>query len=118
MHEPSTRGAAPAWRLSPEDSRLAAALLATLAACTLDFSKLAEDVASELACIHCTVVVWLHAHQPGFTTALLTTVTRLGGADLLLAVTLLAALALALRRRVAHAALMGASAHGECSCWY
>jgi membrane-associated phospholipid phosphatase len=109
----STGGAAPAWRLSPESTRLATPLLATLAACTLAFSKLAEEMASgELVSIDGTVAVWLHTHATGFATVLLSSVTRLGGAQVLLAVTLLAALALLLRRRVAHAALMAAALAG------
>jgi membrane-associated phospholipid phosphatase len=113
MHQRSTDGAAPAWRLSPESTRLATPLLATLAACTLAFAELAEEMASgELASIDGTVAVWLHTHATGFATVLLSTVTRLGGAQVLLAVTLLAALALLLRRRVAHAALMGAALGG------
>jgi membrane-associated phospholipid phosphatase len=113
MHRLSAGGAAPSWRLSPEGWRLATPLLATLAACTLAFAQLAEEMAGgELMSIDRTVAVWLHTHATGFATKLLSTVTRLGGAQVLLAVTLLAALALLLRRRVAHAALMGASFGG------
>jgi undecaprenyl-diphosphatase len=113
MHQLSAGGAAPAWRLSPESTRLATPLLATLAACTLAFAELAAEMASgELASIDGTVAAWLHTHATGLATTLLSTVTRLGGAQVLLAVTLLAALALLLRRRVAHAALMGAALGG------
>lgn len=92
---------------------MAALLFATLAACTLVFSTLAEEVASgEAVSVDGTVVVWLHTHATGFTTGLLSTVTRLGGAQVLLAVTLVAALVLLLRRQVAHAALMGAALAG------
>jgi membrane-associated phospholipid phosphatase len=115
----SAAGAAPAWRLSPEGSRLPTALIATLAACTLVFSKLAEEMASgELVSIDGIVVSWLHGHATGFATLLMSGVTRLGGTHVLFAVTLLAALALLLRRRVAHAALMGAAlAGGEALNW-
>jgi undecaprenyl-diphosphatase len=113
MRQLSAGGAAPAWRLSPEGRRLATPLLATLAACTLAFAELAEEMAGgELMSIDSTVAIWLHTHATGFATTLLSTVTRLGGAQALLAVTLLAALALLLRRRVAHAALMGAALGG------
>jgi membrane-associated phospholipid phosphatase len=110
----STAGAAPAWRLSVEGSRVAMRLLATLAACTLAFSMLAEEMASgELVSIDGSVVSWLHSHATGFPTLLMSAVTWLGGAQVLLAITLLAALALLVRRRVAHAALMGAALAGS-----
>jgi membrane-associated phospholipid phosphatase len=119
VHQLSTAGGAPAWRLSPEGSRLATALLATFAGCTLAFSKLAEEMASgELVSIDGTVVAWLHTHATGAATLLLSSVTRLGATQVLLAVTLLAALALLVQRRVAHAALMGlALAGGEALNW-
>lgn len=113
VHELTTARGSHAWRLSTENSRLATPLLATLAACTLAFSKLAEEMASgELASIDGSVAVWLHSHATGFATLLLGTVTRLGGADVLLVVTLLAVLAMLRRRRLAHAALMGAALGG------
>jgi membrane-associated phospholipid phosphatase len=106
-------------RLSPDGSRLAIALLATLAACTLTFSKLAEEMASgELVSVDGTVVMWVHNHATDLATLVLSTVTWLGGSQVLLAVTLLAALALLLWRRVAHAALMAAAlAGGEALNW-
>ena len=108
----AARGA-PAWRLSTENSRLATPLLATLAACTLAFSKLAEEMASgELASIDGSVAVWLHSHATGFATLLLGSVTRLGGTEVLLVVTLLAVLAMLARRRLAPAALMAAALGG------
>jgi membrane-associated phospholipid phosphatase len=58
------------------------------------------------------VAVWLHTNATGLVTVLLSGVTRLGGAQVLLAVTLSAAFVLLLRRRVAHAALMGAALGG------
>jgi undecaprenyl-diphosphatase len=114
MHELSPGGAAPAWRLlSTESYRLAAMLLATLSACLLAFGMLAEEMASgELGSVDSAVGDWLHSHATGFATALLTAVTRLGDSQVLLAVTLLAALALLLRHRVAHTALMGAALAG------
>jgi membrane-associated phospholipid phosphatase len=113
VHQLSTAGAAPAWRLGPEGSHLATSLLATLAACTLAFSKLAEEMAGgELVSIDGTVVVWLHSHATGLATLLLSAVTSLGGTQVLLAVTLLATVGLLARRRIAHAALMGAAFAG------
>jgi membrane-associated phospholipid phosphatase len=106
-------GAAPAWRLGPEGSRLGGLLLATVAVCTLVFAQLAQEVASgERVYLDGTVAVWLHTHATGFATWLLSTVTRLGGTHVLLAVALGAALALLWRRRVAHAALMAAALAG------
>jgi membrane-associated phospholipid phosphatase len=113
LHELSSAGAAPPWQPSPDGSRLATLLLATLAACSAAFSTLAEAVAGgELASSDRTVAAWLHTHATGFVTALLSTVTALGGTQVLLAVTLAAILSLLLRRRVAHAALMGAALAG------
>jgi membrane-associated phospholipid phosphatase len=105
--------AAPAWRVASDGSRLATALLATLVACALAFSKLAEEMASgELVSVDGTVAVWLHIHATDFATALLSMVTQLGGTEALITVTLGAALALLLRGRVAHALLMGAALGG------
>jgi membrane-associated phospholipid phosphatase len=113
MHELSPGGSAPAWRLSAGSSRLAAVLLATLSACLVAFGRLAEEMASgELGTADGAVVGWLHRHATDFATALLTAVTRLGDAQVLLVVTLIAAVALLLRRSVAHAALMGAALAG------
>jgi membrane-associated phospholipid phosphatase len=79
----------------------------------LVFSMLAEEMATgELGSVDGTVAVWLHTHATGFVTALLTAVTRLGGTQVLLAVTLGAAAGLMFRRRFAHAALMGAALAG------
>jgi membrane-associated phospholipid phosphatase len=119
VHQLNKAGASPAWRLRSEGSDLATVLLATFAACTLVFSQLAEAVASgDLGSIDGAVVAWLHSHATGFATVLMSTVTRLGGAQVLLAVTLLAVLALLLRRRVAYAAVMAAAlAGGEALNW-
>jgi membrane-associated phospholipid phosphatase len=119
LHELSAAGAAPHWRQSPDGSRLATLLLATLAACTVAFSTLAAGVAGgELVSIDRTVGAWLHTHATGIVTVLLSTVTALGGTQVLLAVTLAAMLSLLLRRRVAHAALMGvALAGGQALNW-
>ena len=58
------------------------------------------------------VAGWLHAHETGFATDVVSTVTQLGGATVLLAITLVASVALVLARRFAHAALMGAALAG------
>jgi membrane-associated phospholipid phosphatase len=93
--------------------RLATPLLATLAACVLGFSMLADALASsELVSLDGTIAIWLHTNATGFVTVLLSGVTRLGGAQVLLAVTLAAALWLLARRCVADAALMGAALGG------
>jgi membrane-associated phospholipid phosphatase len=97
-----------------EGSRLAGLLLGLLTASSLLFSKLAEDVAGgeSIVSFDKTVAVSLHAHATGFATGVLSAVTWLGGAKVLLAVTLVAAIWLLLRRRVAHAALMGVALAG------
>jgi undecaprenyl-diphosphatase len=93
--------------------RLTTPLLATLAACVLGFSMLADAMASgELVSLDGTIAIWLHTNATGFVTVLLSGVTRLGGAQVLLAVTLAAALWLLARRRIADAALMGAALGG------
>jgi membrane-associated phospholipid phosphatase len=93
--------------------RLATPLLATLVACLLGFSILADALTSgDLVSIDGTIAIWLHTHPTGFLTVLLGAVTQLGGAQVLLAVTLAAALWLLVRRRVADAALMGAALGG------
>jgi membrane-associated phospholipid phosphatase len=106
-------GATPAWRVAADCPRVATLLLTTLAACTLGFSKLAEEMVSgTLVSIDGTVAVWLHGHATEFRTALLSTVTQLGGTEALMTVTFVAAFGLLLQRRVAHAALMGAALGG------
>jgi membrane-associated phospholipid phosphatase len=98
----------------------AMSLLTTLVASGLLFSQLAEGVAGGGAIVHFDSAVdsWLHTHAMGLATGVLSVVTQLGRADVLLAVTLVAALALLLRRRVAHAALMVAAlAGGEALNW-
>ena len=112
MDEPDgTRGS---WRPSRKRSRVAGLLVALLAASSALFSKLAEDVASGEPIVSLDGVVggWLHAHASEFATALLSAVTQLGGPHALLAVALVAALALLIRRRVAHAMLVGAALAG------
>jgi membrane-associated phospholipid phosphatase len=105
---------------NPEGSRLAALLFPMLAVSSMLFAQLAEGVAGGGAIVHLdsAVAVWLHTHATGLATGVMSAVTRLGGADVLLAVTLVAVLALLLRRRVAHAALMAAAlAGGEALNW-
>jgi membrane-associated phospholipid phosphatase len=100
--------------VSREDSGVTGLLLGTLAASALLFSKLAVDVAGgePIVALDRAVAVWLHTHATGFVTDVLSAVTQLGGATVLLAVTVVAAVALALMRRVAHAALMAAALAG------
>jgi membrane-associated phospholipid phosphatase len=103
-----------------DGSRLAVLLFPTLAASGVLFAQLAEGVAGSGAVVHVdnTIAVWLHAHATGFATGVLSEVTRLGGADFLLGVTFVAVVALLLRRRIAHAALMAAAlAGGELLNW-
>jgi membrane-associated phospholipid phosphatase len=109
-----------ARQLEREGWPLAVWLLTTLAASGLLFSQLAEGVAGGGAIVHVdgAVTSWLHTHATGLATGVLSMVTQLGGAEVLLAVTLVASLALVLRRRVAHAALMVAAlAGGEALNW-
>jgi membrane-associated phospholipid phosphatase len=113
VRELTPAGVAPAWRLSAASSRVAASLLATFVACTLVFLMLAEEMADgALVSVDGTVVTWLHAHATDVATAVMAALTRLGGTHVLLSVTLVTAAALLLRRRVAHAALMGAALVG------
>jgi membrane-associated phospholipid phosphatase len=95
------------WR----DTRAAAL---TLSASILLFSTLAIDVSGggSIASFDRPVALWLHHHATGPATDLLSAVTQLGGATVLLAVTLAAAGWLLLRRRVAQAALIGAALAG------
>jgi membrane-associated phospholipid phosphatase len=105
---------------NPEGSRLAVLLFPMLAASSLLFAQLADGVAGGGAVVHLdsAVAMWLHTHATGLATEVMSAVTRLGGADVLLAVTLVAVLALLLRRRVAHAAVMVAAlAGGEALNW-
>jgi membrane-associated phospholipid phosphatase len=97
-----------------EDSRLAGLLLGMLAASTLLFSKLAEDVANgeQIASFDGEVAAWWHAHATAFGTGLLSAVTQLGGTQVLLTVAAVSVVALLLSRRVADAALMGAALGG------
>src|SRR5688500_6510766 len=109
-----------AWRLSPESPRLLALLGGMLAASTVVFAQLAEEVAASEPPVPLDGAVsdWLHTNATGFATTVLSAVTWLGGAQLLLAITIVAVLALLVRRRVAHAALMGAAlAGGEALNW-
>jgi membrane-associated phospholipid phosphatase len=93
---------------------MVALILGTLAASTLLFSKLAEDVAAgePIVSFDRTVAAGLHTHSTDLATALMSAVTQLGGTQALLAVTLAAALALIAKGRLAHAALMGAALAG------
>jgi membrane-associated phospholipid phosphatase len=103
-----------AWRLDREGSRVTELLLALLAASVLAFSQLADAVANEgpIVSFDSTAAAWLHAHEFGVATTVLGAVTKLGGAQVLLVVTLVAALVLLLARRPAYAALMGAALAG------
>jgi membrane-associated phospholipid phosphatase len=88
-------------------------LLATFATSTLGFSKLAQEMTGgELGSVDATIALWLNGHATDAATVSLSAVTRLGGTQVLLMVTLLAALVLLARRRFAHAALMGAALGG------
>jgi membrane-associated phospholipid phosphatase len=95
-------------------TRTAGLLAGMLAASILLFSKLAIDVArgEPTVFLDRAIARWLHSHATGFATELLSAVTQLGGATVLLAVTLVAAVALLMRRRGAYAALMGAALAG------
>jgi membrane-associated phospholipid phosphatase len=86
----------------------------TLAASVLLFSQLALAVTAggPIVSLDGAVAVWLQSHATGFATDVLRAVTQLGGATFLLAVTIVAALVLLLKRRIAHAALMGAALVG------
>ncbi len=89
-------------------------LLGVLAASTLAFAWLAVGVAAggPIVSLDNAIAAWLHTHATGFATDVLGTVTQLGGATVLLAITVVAAVGLLLRRRVAHAALMAAALAG------
>jgi membrane-associated phospholipid phosphatase len=89
-------------------------LFGVLAASSLVFAWLAiaVDGGGPVVSLDNAIAAWLHAHATGFATDVLSTVTQLGGATVLLAITVVAALALLLRRRVAHAALMAAALAG------
>jgi membrane-associated phospholipid phosphatase len=90
------------------------ALFGVLAASSLMFAWLAVGVAGggPIVGVDNAVAAWLHAHASGLATGVLSTVTQLGGASVLLMITVFAAVALLLRRRLAHAALMGAALAG------
>jgi membrane-associated phospholipid phosphatase len=88
-------------------------LATTLGASALAFAMLALGMASgQFVSFDGAIALWLHTNASGFVTVLLSGVTRLGGAQVLLAVTLSAAVVLLLRRRAAHAALMAAALFG------
>jgi undecaprenyl-diphosphatase len=101
-------------RLTWEGSRLVGLLLGMLVASSLLFSKLAEDMAGgeSIVSFDRMVSVSLHAHATALATGVLSAVTWLGGAQVLIAVTLVTAVWLLRRRRVAHAALMGMALAG------
>jgi membrane-associated phospholipid phosphatase len=86
----------------------------TLAVSGLLFFQLAFAVATggPIVALDGVVAAWLHSHATGFATDVLRAVTQLGGATVLLAVTIVAALVLLLKRRIAHAAFMGAALVG------
>jgi membrane-associated phospholipid phosphatase len=89
-------------------------LAGTLALSSLLFLLLAVNVAGggPIVSLDSSVAMWLHTHSTGFATDVISAVTQLGGATVLLAITLVAAVALLLSRRAAHAALMGAALAG------
>jgi membrane-associated phospholipid phosphatase len=89
-------------------------MVGTLAVSGLLFSMLAVDVATgaPIVSFDRAVAGWLHTHETGFATDVVSAVTQLGGATVLLVITLAASLALVLARRFAHAALMGAALAG------
>jgi membrane-associated phospholipid phosphatase len=91
-----------------------AQLVGTLAASIVLFAVLAEGVASGASIVDLdrTVAVGIHANATGFATEVMRSVTRLGGSDVLLPVAIVAVLALSLRRRPAHAALVGSTLAG------
>jgi membrane-associated phospholipid phosphatase len=89
-------------------------MVGTLAGSGLLFSMLAVDVATgaPIVSLDRAVAGWLHTHETGFATDVVSAVTQLGGATVLLVITLVASLALALARCLAHAALMGGALAG------
>jgi membrane-associated phospholipid phosphatase len=89
-------------------------LVWTLTASALLFSQLALAVSTggPIVSLDGAVATWLHSHATGVATDLVKAVTQLGGAAFLLVVTLAASLVLLLKRRIAHAALMGAALVG------
>jgi membrane-associated phospholipid phosphatase len=111
----ATRGALGTFSaLSLMSIRGASGLAWTLGLSVLIFSLLAVGVASggPIVSFDSAVAVWLHRHATGAATDVMSTVTQLGGATVLLAVTLVVGAALLVRRRVAHAALLGAALAG------
>jgi membrane-associated phospholipid phosphatase len=108
-----------AWELRSDNPRLPALLAAMLAACTVVFSQLAEEVASGSGLsLDSVVSSWLHTHATELATTVMTAVTTLGGAQFLLVITGVAVAMLLLRRRVAHAAFVAAAlAGGEALNW-
>jgi phosphatidylglycerophosphatase B len=90
-------------------------LVGTLATSTAVFSALAEEAAGGEPSVRVDtgVTAWFHAHANGFATDVLSVVTQLGGAHVLVPITLVAVLVLVLRRRVAHAVMMGAALVGS-----
>jgi membrane-associated phospholipid phosphatase len=89
-------------------------MVGTLAVSGLLFSMLAVDVATgaPIVSFDRALAGWLHTYETGFATDVVSTVTQLGGATVLLAITLVASVALVLARRFAHATLMGAALAG------
>jgi undecaprenyl-diphosphatase len=89
-------------------------LLGILVASIVLFATMAEEVASRAPIVDLdrAVALWLHANTTGFATAVMRSVTELGGSAVLLAVTIVAVLAYSVRRRLAHAALVGVALVG------
>jgi membrane-associated phospholipid phosphatase len=89
-------------------------LASALALSVLLFCLLAVGIVTggPIVSVDGAVALWLHTHATGFATEVQSAVTQLGGASVLLAVTLVAVVALLVRRRMAHAALMGAALAG------
>jgi membrane-associated phospholipid phosphatase len=92
----------------------AAPLIGLLTASIVLFAVLAEGVAAGAPIVELdrAVAVGMHADSTGFPTEVLTTVTQLGGSEVLLVVTTAAVLALSFKGRVEHAVLVSAALAG------
>ncbi len=102
-------------RISPDRLGAAPWLFGVLAASVLLFAKLAEGVAERerLVSLDGEVAASLHAHVNGLLTGAFSAVTRLGSAQVLVPIILLAILFLVRRQRRAHAAFVAAALAGS-----
>jgi len=102
-------------RISPDRLGAAPWLFGVLAASVLLFAKLAEGVAERerLVSVDGEVAASLHAHVNGLLTGAFSAVTRLGSAQVLVPIILLAILFLVRRQRRAHAAFVAAALAGS-----